>query len=228
MLRSLAATMFIGIRARTLTTFTRLSAKSPDVCLHRRAPNILWRLYWRNKLSDQQNHKSEMTPEAIEIRIWGFVVVVVTLILVFIVGSMLYSVIFVVQPIKSMAPIDQSFVKMLNDVVLLIVGGIGGIMSKRAVRAAANAMAPTPTYQPCVGQFPPQPGQYPYAQAVSPFAQSFQGQPTAQPFGAMPTFVNPQLDESWTPGPPPTTPPDFLHPEREEIALERMAARSES
>ena len=172
-----------------------------------------------------------MTAEAIEIRIWGFVVVVVTMILVFIVGSMLYSIIFVVQPIKSMAPIDQAFTKMLNDIVLLIVGGIGGIMSKRAVKAAANMMAPTPpmpTYPPCVGQFPPQPGQYPYAQAVSPFAQSFQGQPTGQPFGAMPTFVNPQLDESWTPGPPPTTPPDFLHPEREEIALERMAARSES
>ena len=172
-----------------------------------------------------------MTAEAIEIRIWGFVVVVVTLILVFIVGSMLYSIIFVVQPIKSMAPIDQAFTKMLNDIVLLIVGGIGGIMSKRAVKAAANMMAPTPpmpTYPQCVGQFPPQPGQYPYAQAVSPFAQSFQGQPTGQPFGAMPTFVNPQLDESWTPGPPPTTPPDHLHPEREEIAFERMAARSES
>ena len=169
-----------------------------------------------------------LTAEEIEIRIWGFVVVVVTMILVFIVGSMLYSIIFVVRPIKSMAPIDQAFTKMLNDIVLLIVGGIGGIMSKRAVKAAANAMAPTPTYQPCVGQFPSQPGQYPYAQAVSPFVQSSQGLPTGQPFGAMPTFVNPALDESWTPGPPPTTPPDHLHPEREEIAFERMAARSES
>jgi hypothetical protein len=175
-------------------------------------------------LSDQKL----LTAEEIEIRIWGFVVVVVTLILVFIVVTLLYSVTFVTQPIKSMAPIDQAYTKMLNDIVLLIVGGIGGIMSKRAVRAAANAFTPTPTYQPCVGQFPPQQGQYPYAQAVSPFAQSFQGQPTAQPFGAMPTFVNPPLDESWTPGPPPTTPPDYLHPEREEIAMERMAARNEA
>ena len=47
----------------------------------------------------------------------------------------------VTQPIKSMAPIDQAFTKMLNDIVLLIVGGIGGIMSKRAVRSAAEAMA---------------------------------------------------------------------------------------
>ena len=49
-MRSLAATMFTVIHARTLTTFTRLSAKSPDVCLHRRAPSILWRLSWRRML----------------------------------------------------------------------------------------------------------------------------------------------------------------------------------
>ena len=179
-------------------------------------------------MSDQPKHL--LTAEEIEIRIWGFVVVVVTMILVFIVGSMLYSIIFVVQPIKSMAPIDQAFTKMLNDIVLLIVGGIGGIMSKRAVRAAASSLGttPTPTYQPCVGQYAPQPGQYPYAQGQQPFAQPFQGQSSFQQSGALPTWVNPALDESWTPGPPPTTPADFLHPEREEIATERMAARSEA
>ena len=179
-------------------------------------------------MSDQQNHKSEMSPESIEVRIWGFVVVMVTLVLVFIVGTLLYSVTFVVQPIKSMAPIDQAYLKMLNDIVLLIVGGIGGIMTKRVTKAASNMLTPTPTNPPCVGQFQPQQAQYPYAQGVSPFVQSSQGVPTGQPFGAMPTFVNPALDESWTPGPPPTTPEDYLHPEREEIANERMAARSES
>ena len=179
-------------------------------------------------MSDQPKHL--LTAEEIEIRIWGFVVIVVTLILVFIVVTLLYSVTFVVQPIKSMAPIDQAYTKMLNDIVLLIVGGIGGIMSKRAVRAAASSLGttPTPTYQPCVGQYAPQQGQYPYAQGQQPFAQPFQGQSSFQQSGALPTWVNPALDESWTPGPPPTTPPDFLHPEREEIATERMAARSEA
>jgi hypothetical protein len=40
-------------------------------------------------------------------------------------------------------------------------------------------------------------------------------------------YVNPPLDESWTPPPPPTTPADHLHPEREEIANERAAAQLE-
>jgi len=83
-----------------------------------------------------------LSAEQLEVRIWAFVVVAVTLILTFIVCALLYSVTFVTQPIKAMAPIDQAYTKMLNDIVLLIVGGIGGIMGKRAVSAAAHAIVP--------------------------------------------------------------------------------------
>ena len=73
----------------------------------------------------------------------------VTLILAGIVFALLYSVTFVVQPIKSMAPIDQAYTKMLNDIVLLIVGGIGGVIGKKGVGAVVQSFAtpstPTPT-----------------------------------------------------------------------------------
>jgi hypothetical protein len=164
--------------------------------------------------------KQHLTADDIEVRIWGFVVVVVTLILCFIVAAMLYSVIFVVQPIKSMAPIDQAFTKMLNDIVLLIVGGIGGVMSKRATRAVAEAMAPKPTTPPTA---PPA--------ASAPTEVTPSPKPPAHP--VVPDwnwmgYKNPDLDESWTPPPPPTTPADHIHPEAEEIAQERAAARSEA
>jgi len=95
------------------------------------------------------NQKPNLTTEEFEVRVWGFVVIVVTCILCFIVIALLYSVTFVTQPIKSMAPIDQAYTKMLNDIVLLIVGGIGGVMTKRAAGAAAKAFgAPTPPMQP--------------------------------------------------------------------------------
>lgn len=88
---------------------------------------------------NKSNQPSErLSADAIEVRIWAFVVVAVTLILSFIVGALLYSVTFVEQPIKAMAPIDQAYTKMLNDIVLLIVGGIGGIMGKRAVSAVVK------------------------------------------------------------------------------------------
>ena len=131
------------------------------------------------------------------------------MILFIIVIALLYSVTFVTQPIKSMAPIDQAYTKMLNDIVLLVVGGIGGVMSKRAVGAAANAMSPPPAVT---------------APAVTaPVVSS----PGAQTLGMnWMGFQNPALDESWTPPPPPTTPPTLQEPdhEREALALARKEA----
>jgi hypothetical protein len=167
------------------------------------------------------NPKNEpLSTEAFEVRIWGFVVIAVTLILMFIVAALLYSVTFVTQPIKSMAPIDQAYTKMLNDIVLLIVGGIGGVIGKRAMSSAARAFNP-PTQPMC------QPMGYGGSMGGfnSSYPQSAYGLPS-QPFGAMPVWKNPELDESWTPGPPPTTPPDHLEDdhEREELAQARKEA----
>ena len=86
----------------------------------------------------------------------------------------------------------------LNDIVLLIVGGIGGVMTKRAVSQPSSS----PSEPPKGDTTPPKP---------------------SDPSGALPVWVNPELDETWVPPPPPTTPPDHLEPdhEREELALAR-------
>ena len=158
--------------------------------------------------------KSKYSPEDLEVRIWGFVVVMITIILFGIVFSLLYSVTFVTQPIKSMAPIDQAYTKMLNDIVLLIVGGIGGIVGKRAV-GTVNSSTPIPQTSAPSTPIPAPP---------SPPATST----WTSPPGAMPVWVNPPLDESWTPPPPPTTPPQHLESDsvREEIALARQEVKN--
>jgi hypothetical protein len=164
------------------------------------------------------NQKTRLTTEEFEVRVWGFVVGVVTLILCFIVIALLYSVTFVTQPIKSMAPIDQAYTKMLNDIVLLIVGGIGGVMTKRAAGAASKMFNPPPTCQP-MG----------YGGSQGGFNASYApsgGQTWNSPSGALPAWINPPLDESWTPGPPPTTPPDHLEDDHERIQL--AVARQEA
>lgn len=84
--------------------------------------------------------KQRLTADEIEVRIRAFVIFVVVLIFAFITFALLYSVTFVSQPIKTMAPIDQAYTKMLNDIVLLIVGGIGGIMTKGLTNEATNMM----------------------------------------------------------------------------------------
>ena len=155
-----------------------------------------------------------LTAEEFEVRIWGFVVIVVTLILAGIVGFMLYSLAYVTQPLKSMAPMDQAFAKMLNDIVLLVVGGIGGVMSRKGVQAAAQKMSE------------PQP---PKTQTVAP---STSPAPTASTGGMFDFnfggFKNPELDETWRAPPPPTTPPEYIDPSVEEIAHERAAAKGEA
>ena len=171
------------------------------------------------------NQKTNLTPDEIEVRIWGFVVIAVTCILCFIVVALLYSVTFVTQPIKSMAPIDQAYTKMLNDIVLLIVGGIGGVMSKRAVQAGSKALgAPNPPTQPMCQPMGFNGSQGGFNQSYAP-PQSAYGLPS-QPFGAMPVWTNPELDETWTPGPPPTTPPDHLEEDHERVQL--AVARQEA
>jgi hypothetical protein len=134
----------------------------------------------------------------------------VTLILCFIVVALLYSVTFVTQPIKSMAPIDMAYTKMLNDIVLLIVGGIGGVIGKKGVGTALNAIQGTPT---------PPPTPTPPTVVQAPVAS---WSPTT-PAPNWLNFKNPDLDESWTPPPPPTTPPDLLEAdhEREQLAMAR-------
>ena len=158
------------------------------------------------------SNQKRLTIEEIETYVWGFVVVVVTLILCFIVVALLYSVTFVTQPIKSMAPIDMAYTKMLNDIVLLIVGGIGGVIGKKgvgtAVNAIQNAVAPTPTPTPPPVVTPPV---APPVTTVASTNYNWMG------------FKNADLDESWTPPPPPTTPPELLEDDhdREQLAMAR-------
>jgi len=163
------------------------------------------------------HQKTRPTIEEIETYVWGFVVVVVTLILCFIVVALLYSVTFVTQPIKSMAPIDMAYTKMLNDIVLLIVGGIGGVIGKKGVGTALNAIQGSPT---------PPPTPTPTLAVTPSVAPPIVAQNTWTSTSSAPNwlnFKNPDLDESWTPPPPPTTPPDLLEDDhdREQLAMAR-------
>jgi len=155
-----------------------------------------------------------LSQEEIEIRVWASVVLIVTIILAGIVIFMLYSLAFVVQPIKSMAPIDQAFAKMLNDIVLLIVGGIGGVMSRKGVQTVADKLSATAP--------PPPPPSTPTPPPAPPSTSTW-----TSPSGALPAWVNPPLDEEWRAPPPPTTPPDYIDPAKEEIANERALAKAE-
>ncbi len=180
----------------------------------------------------------QTTEELIElIKVLGWLITVIVVMVVFggTVFSMLYSVIFVQQPIKSMSPIDAAFTKLMNDVVLLLVGSITTLIGMYALnkgaKSVANRLMPTTPNQPMCGvsgshgfQGGYQGGYQPTPQTYDP--QGAYGGLPSQAFGAMPVWKNPELDESWTPPPPPTTPPDHLEDdeEREILANARKEA----
>ena len=175
------------------------------------------------KLSEVKS--TEETIELIKVYAWLFSVVIVMLVFGFTVFAMLYSVIFVTQPLKSMSPIDSAFTKLLNDVVLLLVGSISTLIGMFAINKGAKSFAqrmnPPPMGQ-CMGQ-PMQYGQQ-YGYSNNHGLTSNTHNIPGQAFGAMPVWQNPELDESWTPGPPPDTPPDHLEDdhEREQLAQARQ------
>lgn len=158
----------------------------------------------------------------IQVCVWGFVVLILMLVLGGIVGTMLYSVTFVGQPMKAMAPIDQAYTKMLNDIVLILASSVTTIVSMFAVnkgsQALAEKIAPSilPPTTPCQPVAP--------APTITPNTGS---QPAVAGFNWM-GFQNPELDETWRAPPPPTTPPDHIDPAREDIAIERAAAKAEA
>ena len=144
--------------------------------------------------------------------VWAFVVIVLMFVFGGIVSSMLYSVIFVTQPIKSMAPIDQAFTKMLNDIVLIMASSITTIVSMFAVNKGSKALAEK--IAPSIITPPTTP--------TTPIPVSA---PQSVTSNDLPVWVNPPLDEEWRAPPPPTTPPDYIDPEKETIANERAHAK---
>jgi hypothetical protein len=148
----------------------------------------------------------------IQVIVWGLVVFVLMMVLGGIVGTMLYSVTFVQQPLKTMAPIDMAYTKMLNDIVLILASSVTTIVSmfavNKGIQSAAEKMAPTLGLPPAT--------------------------PPATVVASVPSnnfnwmgYQNPELDESWVAPPPPTTPATHLESDdvREEIANARAGER---
>lgn len=159
-----------------------------------------------------------------EVMVWAFVVGVVMLVFGGLVFAMLYSVTFVQQPLKTMAPIDMAYTKMLNDIVLLMTGSITTLIGMRVAKKASEMIAnkvsttltPTSPTPPASGVASPN---VPVAEAAK---------PSVMPEWNWMGWTNPQLDENWTPPPPPTTPADHREPEEDlhDLAQARAEQRA--
>lgn len=80
----------------------------------------------------------ELTTEEIEVRVWAVIVLVLAGILLVSVIAILGAVMFVDQDMDKIAPVDEVFLGIMKDIMLLCIGAVGGIVGRKGAYAAAN------------------------------------------------------------------------------------------
>ena len=82
----------------------------------------------------------ELSTEQIEVRVWATIVLVLAGILLIPVICILMAVMFVDQDMDKIAPVDEAFLGIMKDIMLLCIGAVGGIVGRKGSYAAANAL----------------------------------------------------------------------------------------
>jgi hypothetical protein len=82
----------------------------------------------------------DMTTEEIEVRVWATIVLVLAGILLISVVCILLAVMFVEQNMDKIAPIDEQFLGIMKDIMLLCIGAVGGIVGRKGAYSAINAV----------------------------------------------------------------------------------------
>ena len=74
-----------------------------------------------------------MTNEEIEVRVWAAITLSLMGILVVSVLTILGGVLFVEHDMERMSPIDEAFLAILKDIMLLCIGAIGGVVGRKSI-----------------------------------------------------------------------------------------------
>jgi hypothetical protein len=81
-----------------------------------------------------------MSPEDIEVRVWAFVVISITLVVAVIGIGLMWLVGFEPQP-PELAPIDAVFLEILKAIAFMGVGTLGGIAGRKAITNVAQKVS---------------------------------------------------------------------------------------
>ena len=84
-----------------------------------------------------------LTAEEIEVRVWGFVVVCITIMVLTIGIGLMWLVGFEHQP-PELAPIDAVFLEILKAIAFMGVGTLGGIAGRKVITTASQQIAEEP------------------------------------------------------------------------------------
>jgi hypothetical protein len=80
-----------------------------------------------------------LSPEDIEVRVWAFVVISITIMVLTIGIGLMYLVGFEPQP-PELAPIDAVFLEILKAIAFMGVGTLGGIAGRKVIAKSVEAV----------------------------------------------------------------------------------------
>lgn len=78
--------------------------------------------------------------EDIETRVAAVIALTLTAILFVSTMAIIMGVLFVEHDMEKISPIDEQFMAILKDIMLLCIGAVGGIVGRKGAYAAANMM----------------------------------------------------------------------------------------
>jgi hypothetical protein len=81
-----------------------------------------------------------MTAEEVEVRVWGFIVICIMIMLTTITLGILWAVTFEEQSME-LAPIDAIFLEILKAVAYMSIGTLGGIAGRKVAKQVAEKVA---------------------------------------------------------------------------------------
>jgi hypothetical protein len=81
-----------------------------------------------------------MTPEEVEVRVWAFVVICITIMVLTIGIGLMWLVGFEPQDAE-LAPIDAVFLEILKAIAFMGVGTLGGIAGRKSMTTVAHKIA---------------------------------------------------------------------------------------
>ena len=172
--------------------------------------------FFKKKEQKVENNNAVMyTEEQLMARLKFFIGICLALTLTGIVFVVLYSIIFVTQPLNAISPIDQKFFELIIPIATFLTGTLSGIMlagndkdaQKMALQAANKGwdkpptpVAPTPSPTPSSGGF----GAAASFGAAAPMASGFGASPSVAPTPGMPAMAKPApsrppLEENFPP-----------------------------
>jgi hypothetical protein len=85
-----------------------------------------------------------MTPEEIEVRVWAWIVAVLAAIVFISAVGILLGVLFVEHDMERISPIDTTLLAMQKDIMMLCIGAIAGVASRKGAAAIADKLGTKP------------------------------------------------------------------------------------